>query len=104
MNTLPLVTVTVKAADGTKRAYDLPRDGIASASAVRGLNGAAKGGLISMDNADHYRTVADKHAHGALEAGRAAMSDMRQSIADASPLECDAMIKAMLKLRVRRTF
>lgn len=104
MNTLPLVTVKVKAADGTAREFDLPRDGIAAADAVRAVNGAAKAGMIVAADADEWRAVADADAHSALEHGRAAMSAARHNIAGASPLERAAHLRALLKLRVRRTF
>ena len=104
MNTIPLVTVTVKAADDSKRTFDLPRDGIADASSVRSLNAAAKGGMIVADAADDMRALADACAHSALEAGRDAMSMARTALKNASPLDRAAHLKALLKLRVRRTF
>jgi len=104
MNTLPLVTVTVKAADDTKRSFDLPRDGIADASSVRSLNTAAKGGMIAADAADDLRAIADDCAHSAREAGRNAMSAARATLKSAAPLDRAAHLKALLKLNVRRTF
>lgn len=99
-----LITVKFTGVDGVKASADLPRDGLADATTVRSLNAAGKGGMINAEDAKEYRALADFCAHSALEAGRAHMTNLRNTLATMTPVDRANALKAALKLRVSRTF